>query len=120
MIKSFTLSLCLLLMLASCAPAHYVMHPNALNVSESKAYDAVNDAKNILDVSEPLLKSGALPARFKPAYDALSDAYNKAFPVLQEYDKAARAGLPSDAKLAQLNALYPALQKAILEFKTVK
>ena len=81
----------ILLTLSACGA--YMVHPGATSIAESKAYDVVNDAKNIIDVTRPQLASGALPPRFKPAFNALVDAYNVAFPALKASTSALNAGL---------------------------
>ncbi len=118
MFRTFCAILLLSIALPACTGA--VIHPGALNMPESKAYDVVSDAKSVIDYSRPQLASGVLPAKFKPAFGALVDAYNAAFPVLKVYDATVRAGEPADAKLTQLNAVTAALKQALDAFKGAK
>ena len=112
----------LLILLTVLMPAchGYVVHPGAYSVAESKVYDAISDAKNVIDISRPQLASGALPARFKPAFDKLVDSYNVAFPALKAYHEALDKGLPADAKLVQLNAAMAGLTASLTAFRGVK
>ncbi len=100
--------------------AGYVMHPGAVSVTESKVYDAVNDAKNTIDIASSQLASGALPVRFKPLVNNLIAAYNVAYPALKAYDDAVHAGKPADVALTQLTAAKAALDSALLAFKGAK
>lgn len=114
--KIFT-ALCLVLMLTLSGCGRYVMHPGAVSVAESKTYDIVNDANSVINFSRPLLASGQLPARLKPAFDTLVDAFNVAYEALALYDNAVHAGLAADAKLTKLNAAKVSLVSALAAFK---
>lgn len=114
------LFLIFLLALSFSGCGKYIVHPGATSLAESKAYDVVNDAHNIIDVTRPQLASGALNARFKPAFNKLVDAYNVAFPALQAYHDAINKGIPADQALMQLVAAQAALNAALSEFKGVK
>jgi hypothetical protein len=107
----------LLLTLALSGCAGYIMHPGAVSVTESKIYDVVNDARNTIAIATPQLASGVLPVRFKPLLNDIITAYNLAFPALNAYDSAVRAGLPSDALLAKLNTAKVVLQTAMTAYK---
>jgi hypothetical protein len=100
--------------------AAYTIHPGAVSVTESKVYDAVNDAKNTIDIASSQLASGALPVRFKPLVNNLIAAYNVAYPALKAYDDAVHSGKPSDVALTQLTAAKAALDSALLAFKGAK
>ncbi len=110
--------ICLTVALSGCG--HYAQHPGSFSLAESKVYDVVDEAHNVIDISRPQLASGALPARFKPAFDKLVDAYNVAYPALNAYHDAVSKGVPADAALVQLNAAKAALDAALAGFKGVK
>ena len=98
----------------------YVVHPGALNTFESKAYDVIDDANNLINYARPKLADGSLPASIKPALNKLVEAYNVAYPALQAYDAAVRSGQPSDQLLNKLTAARSALQSALTAFKGAK
>jgi hypothetical protein len=116
--KALFLTVCMAIALSGCAG--YVQHPGSVNMVESKIYDVVSDAKSVIDYSRPQLASGVLPAKLKPAFTALVDAYNVAAPALKAYDAAVRAGQPADTKLIQLNAAMAALTQSLTAFKGAK
>ncbi len=116
--KNLFAVLILALALTSCAG--YVIHPGAVSVTESKVYDAVNDAKTTIDIASSQLASGVLPVRFKPLVNNLIAAYNTAYPALKAYDDAVHAGKPADVALTQLTAAKAALDSALLAFKGAK
>ncbi len=116
--KAVCLGLIFVLLAACSAP--YIQHPGSFSIAESRIYDVVDDAHNVIDITRPMLASGALPARFKPAFDRLTDVYNPAFKALKAYHEAVDAGQPADAKLTQLTAANAALKAALDAFKGVK
>lgn len=110
--------LCLSIALSGCAA--YQIHPGAISVTESKAYDVVSDANSTINVARAQFASGVLPVRLKPFFDSLVDAYNVGYKALKAYDDAVKAGTAADALLTKLNAAKAALDTALLNFKGAK
>src|SRR6266581_3624271 len=115
-LKTFTLLLVALLAAATSAcAARYIVHPGALNKTDSAAYDILLVAETAIDQARLEYKSGHLPAGAKPAFDALIQSYNIIYGCALSrlrfaareswltYRGAVAANLSSDQYFQQLN-----------------
>jgi hypothetical protein len=106
---------------AACA-AHYTVHPGALNVTDSAAYDTLLIAQAAIDRARVEDQSQALPAADKDALNTLIRSYNVAREAWFTYRGAITANVPADAYFQQLNKNLIDLTDAIemLKGKGVK
>ncbi len=87
----FYCSLVILCMaLTSCAA--YMVHPGAVNKSDSVAYDTLLVAGAVIDQAKVEITAGKLPATLKPAFNRLVVSYNTARNVWLTYRTAVKAG----------------------------
>jgi hypothetical protein len=111
--------LVVLLTAAACA-AHYMLHPGALNVTDSTAYDALLVAETAIDLARLDLKSGQLPDRAKDPLNRLIAAYNLTRDAWLTYRGAVTMNVPPQSYLDQLNKNLSDLAAAIRAFQEAK
>lgn len=88
------------LFLAACT-APYILHPGAVNKSDSVAYDSLLIAQAVIDQGRTELASGSLPEGLRPGLMRLIDSYNIARSSWLTYRNAVKAGTPANAQSMQ-------------------
>ena len=88
----------------SCA-AHYTIHPAALNVSDSAAYDTLLIAETTIDQARTAYEAGRLPAGAKDVLNALVQSYTVARDSWLTYRGAIATNVPPDLYFQQLTAI---------------
>jgi hypothetical protein len=106
----------LLISLSACA-ATYPLHPGAVNLTDSSAYDALLIAETAIDQARLDYKAGQLPSNAKAALDALIRAYNVARDSWLTYRGAIAENVPAQAYLNQLTQNLSDLTTAIRSFR---
>jgi len=101
----FLLIVPLLLVPSACA-MRYTVHPGALNPADSAAYDALLIAETAIDQARLDYKSGQLPAKAKPALDALIESYNIARDSWLTYRAAVNTNAPAGEAQARERAAF--------------
>jgi hypothetical protein len=104
-----------LLSTTACA-AHYAVHPGALNVADSAAYDTLLIAENVIEQA----RAGPLSTAAKAALDALVQSYNVALESWLTYRSAIQTNTPSDPYFQQLTKNLTDLTNAIRAIEEVK
>ena len=109
-----------LLVSASACSAHYQIHPNALNATDSAAYDALLIAQTTIDQARLDYQAGQLPPEAKKALDVLIRSYNVAREAWLTYRNAVTTNVPQEAYLEQLSKNLSDLTDAIRKFTEAK
>jgi hypothetical protein len=117
-VSGFLTTAVLLLSLSACA--HYVVHPGALNPTDSAAYDALLIAQSTIDQAKVAFTAGQLPVTAKDPLNTLIASYNVAHQSWLTYRGAVATKSPPDVYYAQLNADILNLTNAIQAFKEVR
>src|SRR5580765_3128783 len=81
---------------AACT-AHYAVHPGALNVADSAAYDTLLVAEAAIDQARVENQTRTLPSGEKEALNTLIRSYNVARDSWLTYRGAIATNVPSDA-----------------------
>lgn len=100
-------------MLAGCA--RYVIHPGAVNKSDSIAYDTLLVSEAVIDHARREILADRLPATLKPGFNILVSNYNKARLAWLAYRNAIKAGQVVDNR--QLKLAIEALDAALDSFQ---
>jgi hypothetical protein len=101
---------------AACA-AYYTVHPGALNLSDSAAYDTLLIAQAAIDQARAADQTRALPAAEKDALNTLVQSYNVARESWLTYRGAIADNVPADEYFQQLSKNLVDLADAIRMFK---
>ena len=101
---------------AACA-AHYTVHPGALNVTDSAAYDTLLIAQAAIDQARVEDQTRALPVAEKDALNTLIQSYNVAREAWLTYRGAIANNVPADEYFQQLSKNLVDLTDAIQMFK---
>jgi hypothetical protein len=109
----------LLLSTQACA-AHYTVHPGALNVTDSAAYDALLIAETTIDQARAEYQTGQPPASGKDALNALVASYNLARESWLTYRGAITTNVPPQVYFDKLNKNLSDLTNAIRQFEEAK
>ena len=107
------------LTVAGCS-MHYQMHPGAMNLTDSAAYDALYIAETTIDQARVAYQAGQLPVAARDPLNTLIRSYNVAHESWLTYRSAVAANSPPDVYFAQLNANITDLTNAIRAFKEAK
>ena len=102
--------------MAACA-AHYTIHPGALNVADSAAYDTLLVAEAAIDQARVENQTRSRPSAEKDALNTLIRSYNVARDSWLTYRGAIATNVPSDAYFEQLTKNLTDLTNAIRAFK---
>jgi hypothetical protein len=86
---------------AACA-AHYKPHPDALNATDSAAYDTLLVAEAAIDLARVENQTRPLSPQIKDALNTLIDSYNVARTAWLTYRGAVATNTPSDQYFQQL------------------
>src|SRR5207249_11267039 len=117
-LKTFTLLLVALLAAATSAcAARYIVHPGALNKTDSAAYDILLVAEAAIDQARRDYNFGQLPAGAKPALDALVRSYNLARDSWLTYRAAIANNGPEGVYFTELNQSLTDLATRIRELR---
>ena len=102
--------------------AHYSIHPGALNLTDSAAYDTLLAAEAVIDQARTENQTRPLPAGVKDALNTLVRSYNVARESWLTYRGAIAASGPSDPYFQQLTKNLTDLANAIraLQQKEIK
>jgi hypothetical protein len=106
-----------LLFLVSACAAHYVIHPGALNNTDSAAYDALLIAETTIDQARIELQAGNLPAEAKVALQELVRVYNVARETWLTYRGALATNVTSSVYFDRLTQNLSDLTNAIRKFE---
>jgi len=115
-------SIAIIVLLASpmaCA-ARYAVHPGALNVTDSAAYDTLLIAETTIDQARAASQAGELPAYTKEALNTVIRYYNVTRDAWLTYRVAIAANIPADQYFRQLNKDLSDLVTAIRTLKEVQ
>jgi hypothetical protein len=104
---------------AACA-AHYAIHPGALNIADSAAYDTLLIAEGAIDQARIENQTRALPSEEKDALNTLIKSYNVARDSWLTYRGAIATNVPPDPYFEQLTKNLADLANAIRAFKDGK
>jgi hypothetical protein len=104
---------------AACA-ARYQVHPGALNVADSAAYDTLLVAEAAIDQARVENQTRSLPSREKDALNTLIRSYNVARDSWLTYRGAIATNVPPDPYFAQLTKNLTDLVDSIRIFKNEK
>src|SRR5262249_3933421 len=104
---------------AACA-ARYTIHPGALNVADSAAYDTLLVAQAAIDQARTENQTRALPSAEKDALNTLIRSYNVARDSWLTYRGAIATNVPPDPYFQQLTRNLTDLADAIRVFKSGK
>jgi hypothetical protein len=97
---------------AACA-AHYTVHPGALNVADSAAYDTLLVAEAAIDQARVENQTRALPSAEKDALNTLIQSYNVARVSWLTWRGAIATNVPPDPYFEQLTKNLSDLATAI-------
>jgi hypothetical protein len=100
---------------AACT-AHYAIHPGALNVADSAAYDTLLVAEAAIDQARVENQARSRPSAEKDALNTLIGSYNVARDSWLTYRGAIATNVPSDAYFEQLTKNLTDLTNAIRAF----
>jgi hypothetical protein len=104
---------------AACA-ARYTIHPGALNVADSAAYDTLLVAEAAIDQARVQNQTRTLPSAEKDALNTLIRSYNVARDSWLTYRGAIATNVPADPYFQQLTRTLTDLADAISVFKSEK
>ena len=104
---------------AACA-ARYQVHPGALNVSDSAAYDTLLIAEAAIDQARMENQTGRLASAEKDALNTLIRSYNVARDSWLTYRGAIATNVPADAYFQQLTQNLTDLAGAMRAFDNEK
>jgi hypothetical protein len=104
---------------AACA-GHYTIHPGALNVADSAAYDTLLVAEAAIDQARIENQTRALPSEERDALNTLIKSYNVARDSWLTYRGAITTNIPQDLYFEQLTKNLADLANAIRVFKDRK
>ena len=104
---------------AACA-ARYTLHPGALNVSDSAAYDTLLVAEAAIDQARLENQTRALPSPEKAALNNLIRSYNVARDSWLTYRGAIATNVPPDPYFQQLSQNLTDLASAVRAFYNQK
>lgn len=98
-IRSTAVALLLALLLAGCAAKNqpYVIHPGAVDETESRMYDSLLIWRGALEQAKAEFNAGTLPASAKDTINRAGEAYNLMRSVRQAYRTAMQAQAEADA-----------------------
>src|SRR5580765_4802034 len=111
------LILIVLVLSAAACVAHYKIHPGAVNLTDSTAYDALLAAQTAIDQARLDLKTGELPDKAKELLNLLIRTYNLARDSWLTYRGAIATNVPPQTYLDQLNKNLSDLVQAIYALK---
>src|SRR5580704_18900166 len=97
--------------------APYVVHPGALNMTDSSAYDALLIAETMIDQARTAYQAGQLPEAAKEPLNALIQSYNVAQQSWLAYRGALATKSPPDVYFSQLTTNLTNLTNAIQALK---
>jgi hypothetical protein len=95
------------LLSASACRAHYTIHPGALNLTDSAAYDTLLAAEATIDQARKDYQAGRLPAEARRSIKALIQFYNITRESWLTYRGAIATNVPSDVYFTQLTKNHP-------------
>ena len=104
---------------AACA-ARYRLHPGALNVTDSAAYDTLLVAEAAIDQARVENQTRALPSPEKDALNTLIRSYNVARDSWLTYRGAIATNVPPDPYFQQLSQNLTDLASAVRAFYNQK
>ena len=102
----------LLLFASACTP-HYMVHPGAVNRTDSAAYDALLIAQAAIDQAKTAYQAGQLPTSAKQPLDALIQSYNIARESWLTYRGVLATNVAPEVYFDELNKNIRDLLKAI-------
>ena len=108
-----------LLLLASACAARYMVHPGALNKTDSAAYDMLLIAEAAIDQARTRFR-GQLPGETKDAFNALVHAYNLARESWLTYRGAISTRVPAQMYFDKLTKNLSDLTNAIQAIREAK
>ena len=98
---------------------HYTVHPGALSVTDSAAYDTLLIAEATIDQARTAYQAGQLPVAAKEPLNALIQSYNVAHASWLAYRGALATQSPPDVYFNQLTTNLTDLTNAIRALKEV-
>jgi hypothetical protein len=105
---------------AAACTAHYAIHPGALNVTDSAAYDTLLVAESAIDQGRVENQTRTLSSTEKDALNTLIRSYNVARDSWLTYRGAIATNVPPDPYFEQLTKNLTDLADAIRVFKSGK
>jgi hypothetical protein len=105
---------------AAACTAHYTIHPGAVNVADSAAYDTLLIAEAAIDQARIENQTRALPSEGKEALNTLIKSYNAARDSWLTYRGALATNISPDPYFEQLTKNLTDLANAIRAFKDRK
>jgi hypothetical protein len=102
---------------ATACAAHYTIHPGAVNVTDSAAYDTLLIAQAAIDQARVENQTRTLSSGEKDALNTLIQSYNVARTSWLTYRGAISTNVPSDAYFQQLTKNLTDLTDALQMFK---
>jgi hypothetical protein len=118
-VMSIVLMLSLLFSTSACA-AHYTIHPGALNITDSAAYDTLFVAETVIEQARQAYQDGTIPPGSKDALNTLIQAYNVARESWLTYRDAIATNTPTDLYFEKLAKNLTDLTTAIRNLQNVK
>ena len=118
-VVAIVLMLPLLFSTAACA-AHYTIHPGALNITDSAAYDTLLVAETAIEQARQAYQDGAIPPTSKDVLNTLIQSYNVARESWLTYRDALATNAPSDLYFQQLAKDLVDLTTALRNVRNVK
>jgi hypothetical protein len=115
-----TLLLAPLVFAAAACATRYTVHPGALNITDSAAYDTLLVAEAAIDQARTENQTRALPSAEKEALNTLIRSYNVARDSWLTYRGAIATNVPPDPYFQQLARNLTDLADAIRVFKSGK
>ena len=105
--------------MTACA-RHYTIHPGALNMADSAAYDALLTAQAVIDEARSNYERRQLPAGAKELLDTLIHSYNVARNSWLAYRSAIAEKASSNPDFTELNKNLSDLANAVRALKEVR
>ena len=105
---------------AAACTAHYAVHPGALNVTDSAAYDTLLIAETVISQARTDYQNQQLPADTKDTLNKLIQSYTVARDSWLTYRGAIAANVPADQYFQQLTKNLSDLTTAIRELEAKK
>ena len=120
-VKTITVILLIpVLLSASACRAHYAIHPGALNVADSVAYDTLLIASAMIDDARVAYQLGRLPIGAKDLLNTLIHSYNLTRQSWLTYRGAIATNVAPDIYFDELTENLKDLTTAIREFQEAK
>jgi hypothetical protein len=107
----------LLLSVSACIAQPYIVHPGAMNQTDSVTYDTLLIASTAIDTARTDYQAGRLPDSTKPAFNTLVRSYNVARESWLTYRGAIATNIPSTDYFNQLNKNLLDLSNALRGFE---